>query len=553
MEAILRSIPSSGHQPITAFGLVRRVASALPRLPPEQLPPILALALGWAIPALHPPPTTPDAIAAKTGLSGRSLVRCGLVVLRALAKHPRLELSLPPRLVPELVGRFGRVAVSPLVALAPVLVRTPAMVLGDAAITQLTQAVAEHLAYHQADHPEASTSDHAEAGGNGAAAAPEWESRGGRRDLARAVALALWACDGNEAGGGTGPGGDADGGGAVGKLLVGVFLCLCGAVAPPRPAASAASPVAPDVLPFDPGPALGLLVGALDPAMAAASLGYLLKHWPRTVEADARLGTCVQRMAAWPLGMAGGTGGTAGSGGGGGGDGLEDSEDNEEEDDADMDPVPAGPGHGPCGGRLGLCAPFVGAWVTTFLQLVARSSRDGALLAALPAAAPFVAAQLVQPIRRTGSAAAASGAEPPDAAVSAGHGSGSNCVASSGAGTGGWRLNDDAAPAALELLGTLLCAHVHSPAAFHACVPALVAAARVAARAPRGGASGASGAGGGLAGGEGGKEGSAAAPSAVAAALATLCHTQMSLHPGHPEVCVTSRVTFVRRLRLGPL
>jgi hypothetical protein len=104
-----------------------------------------------------------------------------------------------------------------------------------------------------------------------------------RESLGGAVALVLWACDPLD-----GP--------AVESVLVSIFLALCGADAlgdtPPHGAGASGADSRGDRLGAHPsarpGPALGLLVGAL-PATHAPILAKILNGWPRTAAADAAL------------------------------------------------------------------------------------------------------------------------------------------------------------------------------------------------------------------------------------------------------------------------
>lgn len=291
--------------------LVSQIALLIPSQPEELIPQFLATALEWGLGSTDDPASS-------------CMAECGLIVLRALAKHPRLELRLPPLLAPTMVATAGVRAVPCLAALAPVLVRTPSLALDARAKEAITHSITEHLA--RARGPEVPFSVAGISSLTPIAHGYSW-SVSQRRDLGSAVAIAHWATEGEAA--------------AVDKMLVSVFICLCGG-----------SQQAP-------GPALGFLVGSLSPAFAVG-LPALLEAWPKTEAGDEALTRCVEQMATWPLAL---------------------------------DPLPeAQATAGWEGGELQV--PFTASWVESFLLSLVAARRDSALVAAVPTAAAAVAAQL---------------------------------------------------------------------------------------------------------------------------------------------------------------
>ena len=132
METLLAALaaqPDSVCPPAVKRKSLRHVAPAIPAQPVEVVPKLLALALQWVFAA----DTTGAGAAGGAASGGSSMRRCGLILLRSLAQHPRMELQLPPTLAPQLTRSFGARAVPVLAALSPVLVRTPAQALDQSA------------------------------------------------------------------------------------------------------------------------------------------------------------------------------------------------------------------------------------------------------------------------------------------------------------------------------------------------------------------------------------------------------------------------------------
>ena len=379
-----------------------------------------------------------------------------------------------------------------------------------------------------------------------------------RRDLARAVALAHWAADGSST--------------LTSVLVSSAFFRLCHG---DDGDGDDKREVKRSVLA---GPALGLLVSTLSPTLAPGVLAPMLAMWPRTPEGNALLANCVENMAAWPLGLEEAPSGLSPSPGDPGKASYEFDDDTSHVEQQPHDVLNVG---------------FIEDWVAAFLTAIAQAQLSAAVLAAVPRAALAAARQLLLPepsAQPNGTSAIAVAAALP---VDSSEVAMSECSVSANAGEipgdvvrkspsmeSPSSFNTGAAcMPALRLLARLLHGYRHAPDAFLGVAPLLTQAAQRLAPPPRNlpcssetrhdtssgttsevlvekpstvtsndytivspsvGAPDAS---------RGGTDdaaqgieiiGNCQASSSVMApelaALADLCHTQMAMHPGHPDV-----------------